>query len=103
MIEGSQYDQCMAVSIFEDLQNGALLVFKRPTFFSDPHCSLLKFFLQDSESNPKFVTCERSYKKIGCYKEGFTNVLLVNDRDPTHHSYEGILIQWKDVGKSLHR
>eukprot|EP00112_Aurelia_sp_Birch-Aquarium-sp1_P022810 Seg656.1 transcript_id=Seg656.1/GoldUCD/mRNA.D3Y31 product=Coadhesin protein_id=Seg656.1/GoldUCD/D3Y31 len=55
-----------------------------------------------SKSKPTFVTCERSYKKIGCYKEGFTNFLLINDRDPTHQSYEGSLIQWTNVGKSLH-
>lgn len=51
----------------------------------------------------KFVTCNRDYRKIGCYWEKNINMdLIVNDRDPSSSAYQGHMLDWQNFGKSIH-
>lgn len=53
--------------------------------------------------NGTFVTCNRDYLKIGCFKNTkYLNTLLLNDRDPGSPTFSGFMIQWGNLGKSLH-
>lgn len=55
-------------------------------------------------ATPDFVTCKRTYKKIGCFKQSATisEVKLVNDRDPSSPYFQGHIINWHEFEKSLH-
>ncbi|XP_047136865.1 A disintegrin and metalloproteinase with thrombospondin motifs adt-1 isoform X1 [Hydra vulgaris] len=56
------------------------------------------------------VTCQRSFSKIGCFKEVNSRPdlalnpmkLEINDRDPSSSKYQGYLIDWKNMEASVH-
>jgi len=50
-----------------------------------------------------FVKCDRSYHKVGCYKESQTTMdLLISDRDKSSSVYEGHMLQWTKFKESIH-
>jgi len=54
-------------------------------------------------STADFATCDRSYHKVGCYKDKQTTMdLLINDRDSTSSAYEGHMLQWNKFKESIH-
>lgn len=77
---------------------------KTGLLFKDLHMVFTYAPFLFSGINGTFVTCNRDYLKIGCFKNTkYLNTLLLNDRDPGSPTFSGFMIQWGNLGKSLHR
>lgn len=53
------------------------------------------------------ATCERRWKKVGCYQDNFyperpLSEELVNRRDPVNNHYDGHMISWTDYPGTIH-
>lgn len=68
-------------------------------------CSLLQAYAKEH------VTCERDYKKIGCFhvskgstkRPGVENMkMIINDRDPSSPHHQGYMINWREFDRSVH-
>ncbi|XP_057298019.1 SCO-spondin-like isoform X2 [Hydractinia symbiolongicarpus] len=69
-----------------------------PTFFA------LLVFAALAVGETAFTTCERKYKKIGCFAQSATIMQeqLVNDRDVTSKYFQNHILSWREFDKSLH-
>ena len=67
--------------------------------------SLFPFLLPSGDAQKTHVSCERRFRKIGCFTQQSSQSydLLINDRDPTSHAFQGYVLDWKNIEASFHR
>jgi len=65
---------------------------------------LVAVAINQGDAQKTHVSCERRFRKIGCFTQQSSQSydLLINDRDPTSHAFQGYVLDWKNIEASFH-